>query len=158
MKIRTIIFLLVSHSTVAALGFAIGIYMLPILIEPPAPGEQVINQVASTAKFVTEFKKDLKDSDTLHWGQGKVFISNDHIALKGTLAPGPDYKLYLSPDFVETEADFMRIKSTMVRVADIQTFNNFVIKLPTNIDPTNYSSVIIWCEAFSQFITAARYQ
>jgi len=36
----------------------------------------------------------------------------------GKLVPGPDYKLYLSPEFIETEADFNRLKATMVRVGD----------------------------------------
>ena len=40
----------------------------------------------------------------------------------GKLAPGPDYKLYLSPEFVETEADFKRL----ARVD------------PTNEDALNY--------------------
>ena len=80
------------------------------------------------------------------------------IALAGRLAPGPDYKLYLSPEFVETEADFMRLKATMVRVGDVRTFDNFFVPLPTTIEPANYRAVIVWCESFSQFITAANYR
>jgi hypothetical protein len=76
----------------------------------------------------------------------------------GKLAPGPDYKLYLSPEFVETEADFNRLKSTMARVGDVKTFNNFVIEVPPGIDPSNFTSVIVWCESFAQFITSARYR
>jgi hypothetical protein len=30
--------------------------------------------------------------------------------------------------------------------------------VPAGIDPANYKAVIIWCEAFGQFITAASYQ
>jgi len=32
------------------------------------------------------------------------------------------------------------------------------VPLPTSIDPARYTSVIIWCETFGQFITAARYR
>ena len=75
----------------------------------------------------------------------------------GWQAPGPDYKLYLSPEFVETEADFNRLKSTMVREGDVKTFENFVVKVPLDIDPSKFTSVIVWCEAFGEFITSAKY-
>jgi hypothetical protein len=87
-----------------------------------------------------------------------VAIGRARIALTGRLAPGPDYKLYLSPEFVETEADFARLKSVMVRVGDVRTFDNFVIEVPPSIDVTRYTTVIVWCETFGQFITAARYR
>ena len=79
-------------------------------------------------------------------------------ALTGKLAPGPDYKLYLSPEFVETEADFKRLKPQMVRVADVKTFDSFLVDVPPGVDVARYKAVIIWCETFGQFITAARYQ
>ena len=47
----------------------------------------------------------------------------------GKLAPGPDYKLYLSPEFVETESDFNRLKPQMAIVADVKTFDNFLVKI-----------------------------
>ena len=80
------------------------------------------------------------------------------IAFEGELAPGPDYKLYLAPQFVETEVDFQRLKASMVRVGDVKTFKNFVVAVPESVDPSRYNTVIVWCETFSQFITAAKYQ
>jgi hypothetical protein len=32
------------------------------------------------------------------------------------------------------------------------------VPLPPALDPRDYSTVIVWCESFDQFITAARYQ
>jgi hypothetical protein len=124
------------------------------------------------AQFHGEFRRDLKDSDFLHaargahlkdsdflhWGEGKVSVSRSAIALAGKVAPGPDYKLYLSPEFVETEADFARLKPRMARVGDVRTFENFVVPVPATIDPAAYNTVIVWCESFSQFITAAKYR
>ena len=158
MKIRTVVLLIVTHCAVAGLGFGAGIYVLPILTAPPAPSEEEIKTMSSQARYTARFRKDLKDSDTLHWGEGTVSIGSESIVLMGKLAPGPDYKLYLSPEFVETEADFNRLKSTMVRVGDVKTFDNFIVKVPAGTDPSDYTSVIIWCEAFSQFITSAKYQ
>lgn len=59
---------------------------------------------------------------------------------------------------METEADFKRLKSSMVRVGDVKTFKNFVVPVPESVDPSRYGAVIVWCETFSQFITAAKYK
>jgi hypothetical protein len=114
--------------------------------------------VSSQARYRGQFRRDLEGSDRLHWGEGTVTIGREAIALQGMLAPGPDYKLYLSPEFVETEADFLRLKDRMVRVGDVRTFDNFVVALPEAVDPSAYNSVVVWCESFDQFITAAKYR
>lgn len=158
MNIRRVFMLTVSHIAFAGVGFAAGIYALPILIAPDAPDVQEIDTIAAGAIFNGEFRRDLKDSDSFHWGEGLVSVTNDAISHRGKLAPGPDYKLYLSPDFVETEADFNRLKTTMVRIGDIETFDSFVVPVPATIDITQYSTVVVWCETFGQFITAAEYQ
>jgi hypothetical protein len=105
-----------------------------------------------------EFRRDLKDSDLFHWGEGTVSVCPTHIALAGKLAPGPDYKLYLSPEFVETEADFARLKPRMQRVGDVRTFDTFVVPVPPGVDVSRHNTVIVWCETFGQFISAARYR
>ncbi len=158
MSKRTVIVLVASHALVALAGFAAGIYALPILIAPPAPTASEIAATAKEAAFKGQFRRDLKDSDALHWGEGEVSVGARHVSLMGRLAPGPDYKLYLSPEFVETEADFARLKPRMVRVGDVKTFENFVVAVPPGVDPAKFSAVIVWCETFSQFITAAKYR
>lgn len=150
--------LLVSHAMALALGFALGIYALPILTAPKAPTSAEAAAAASGATFTGQFRRDLKDSDLLHWGEGTVSVGPRSIVLVGKLAPGPDYKLYLSPEFVETEADFMRLKPRMVRVGDVRTFENFVVPVPESVDVSTYDTVIVWCESFSQFISAAKYR
>lgn len=158
MKIRTVVLLIATHCAVGVLGFGIGIYALPILTAPSAPTEAAIQEVSSEASYTGQFRRDLKDSDALHWGEGSISVGPKYITLMGRLSPGPDYKLYLSPEFVETEADFNRLKSAMVRVGDVKTFENFVVEVPPDIDPSKFTSVIVWCEAFGEFITSARYQ
>ena len=155
---RRLILLLISHALAAAVGFAVGIYTLPILTAPQAPSVTDLTSQAAQAVYTGQFRRDLKDSDLLHWGEGTVSVGPKSITFVGKLAPGPDYKLYLSPEFVETEADFNRLKERMVRVGDVKTFENFLVSLPESIDPARYNTVIIWCESFSQFITAASYR
>ncbi|HVK32712.1 MAG TPA: DM13 domain-containing protein [Burkholderiaceae bacterium] len=147
-----------SHLFVALLGFALGIYLLPILTAPDAPSTAEVQTLSQGATFTGQFRRDLKDSDPLHWGEGTVSVGPKAITLVGRLAPGPDYKLYLSPEFVETEADFERLKPTMRRVGDVKTFENFAVALPEGVDPARYTTVIVWCESFGQFISAARYR
>ena len=158
MKTRTVAFLFATHCAVGVAGFGAGIYALPILTAPPAPSEAKIKAMSSQAEYTGQFRKDLKDSDALHWGEGTVSVSSKFITLMGKLAPGPDYKLYLSPEFVETEADFNQLKTNMVRIGDVKTFNNFIVEVPPTINPSNFNSVIVWCESFGQFITSAKYR
>jgi hypothetical protein len=150
--------LLVSHLMALGAGFALGVYFLPLLIAPAAPTSAEVARHTGGALFKGQFRRDLKDSDLLHWGEGTVHVSAASIVLDGELAPGPDYKLYLSPEFVETEEAFLRLKDKMVRVGDVKTFRNFVVAVPPGVDPQGYDTVIVWCETFSQFITAARYR
>ena len=105
-----------------------------------------------------EFTRDLDGSDFLHWGEGRVSIGRQYISLHGRLAPGPDYKLYLSPAFVENENGFNRLKQDMVQVGDIRTFSNFIVPVPGHIDPGTYNTAVVWCESFGEFITAAQYK
>ncbi|WP_375748918.1 DM13 domain-containing protein [Vibrio sp. HN007] len=158
MRKSTIGILLATHLAVGGLGFGLGIYALPILIAPPAPSESEVQMASSKAQYSAVFQKDLKDSDSFHWGEGTVSVGTESISFMGELAPGPDYKLYLSPEFVETEDDFNRLKASMVRVGEVKTFENFVVDVPGDVNPEDFNSVIVWCETFGEFITAAKYK
>lgn len=150
--------LLASHLLTAAMGFGAGIYALPILTAPSGPDASVVAAHAANARFKGQFRRELKDSDALHWGDGTVLVSAKAIGFTGALAPGPDYKLYLSPEFVETEADFNRWKPSMVRVGDVKSFDGFLVPVPAGVDVSRFNTVVVWCETFGQFITAAKYR
>lgn len=147
-----------THALAVGGGFALGVYLLPILTAPESPGLEVVRSTADTAQFKGMFRRDLVGSDAFHWGEGTLFIGPDNIAFEGRLAPGPDYRLYLSPKFVETEADFELLKSDMVQVGLVRTFENFMVAVPESLDPGEFNTAIVWCESFGQFITAATYQ
>jgi hypothetical protein len=148
----------VSHLLAVGLGFAIGIYALPILTAPEAPTLAEVESLVGDVEYRGQFRKDLEGSDLLHWGEGEVSVSSTAIALKGEVSPGPNYKLYLTPEFVETEEDFTRVRDRSVQLGDVKTFKNFVVGVPELVDLTQYNSVVVWCEAFSEFITAAKYR
>ena len=152
------ILLLLTHPMCLAMGFALGIYALPILIQPASPTMQQVQSITTQAIYTGSFQKDRKDSDFLHWGEGSLSISDNQVAFVGELAPGPDYKLYFSPTFVETEADFAANKDQMVQVGDVKSFDRFTVSLPEGFDASQYNTVIVWCETFGEFITSARYK
>jgi hypothetical protein len=153
-----VLVLAATHALAIAAGFAAGVYFLPILIAPPAPSAADVKAASGAAQYTAEFRRDLKGSDLLHWGEGKVSISAKAVALSGRVAPGPDYKLYLSPEFVDTREGFLRVKAQSLRAGDIKTFENFIVQLPDAVDLGRFNTVVVWCETFSMFISAARYR
>jgi hypothetical protein len=150
--------LLVTHLLTLAAGFALGVYMLPILTAPPSPDRAALQQASQGAMFKTRFVRDLKGSDFFHWGEGEVRISANRIAFEGKLAPGPDYKLYLSKDYVDTRDGFLAVKKQAVRLGDVKTFDRFIVDVPPGVDVGAYTTVVVWCEAFGMFISAGRYR
>ena len=85
-------------------------------------------------------------------------LTASQIVHEGRLAPGPDYKIYLVDQFVEHEEEFLPVKAQALLVGDVKTFDGFIVDAPDGIDLARYNTVVIWCEAFAEFITAARYR
>lgn len=152
------IILLGTHGIALAIGFALGIYLLPILIAPPSVDRAMLESSAENALFDAEFTKDLAGSDFLHWGTGKVAVSATKIVHMGELAPGPDYIVYLVPEFVEDEAGFNAIKEQSAAIGGVKTFDGFILDIPQGVDVGAYNTVLVWCETFGEFITAAKYR
>lgn len=74
------------------------------------------------------------------------------------MAPGPNYKLYLVGEFVDTKEGFLKLKDQAARIGDIKTFNGFILDVPQGVDVTAYNTAVVWCEAFEMFISAAKYR
>lgn len=152
------IILAATHGIVLVLGFALGIYLLPIITAPAGPDKAMLEQTAQAALYKAEFQRDLKGSDFLHWGEGTVSVSASSIAHQGRLAPGPDYKLYLVPDFIEDEEQFLAVRDTAQIIGDIKTFDGFLLDVPPEVDIESFTTVLVWCETFGEFISAAKYR
>ena len=155
---KKIILLISSYIIVFVLGFGLGIYLLPILTSPKSVNIDKIIKLEKNTLYKTVFVRDLKGSDLFHWGEADVSVSKNEIIVNGSIAPGPDYKLYLTKEFVEQEEEFLSIKDKSRYVAEVKTFKNFVITVPEDIDINDYNTIVIWCESFSEFITAAKYK
>ena len=150
------LFAIFTHGIALAIGFAAGVYFLPILTAPPAPDAAKLEEMAASALYTAELTRDLRGSDFVHWGEGTVSVSATEVTHQGKLAPGPDYKLYLTQGLVDHEDTFDRAKA--VQIGDVKSFSGFIVTVPDGVDVESYDSVLVWCEAFGEFITAASYK
>ncbi|MDH1662378.1 MULTISPECIES: DM13 domain-containing protein [Stenotrophomonas] len=155
---RRILILLATHLLTLGLGFGLGVYLLPILIAPDDPPVAQVQAAMDEAPYRTTFRRDLKGSDAVHWAEGKISVSSGQVAFDGKMGPGPDYKVYLVRDFVDNKADFLKIKAQAQRIGEVKTFNRFLVDVPANVDVDDYTTVVVWCERFSQFISAGQYR
>ena len=155
---RKLIIRTITHVIALVIGFALGVYFLPILTAPDSPNAASLAQQAQGAEFTGQFDRELKGSDFLHWGEGRVSVSASRIVHEGALSPGPDYKLYLAPDFVTDEAEFLALKDKSARIGDVKTFEGLILDVPEGVNVSDYTTVVVWCEAFGEFISAAKYR
>ena len=147
-----------THGAALLIGFGLGVYLLPILTAPQSPDEATLEEMAKKALYRAELTRDRRGSDLFHWGEGRMSLSKSEIVHEGRLAPGPDYKLYLVREFVEHEDEFLPLKDKAQLVGDVKTFNGFLLDIPAGVDIEQYTTVLVWCEAFSEFITSAQYR
>jgi hypothetical protein len=139
-----------------AVGFGLGVYFLPILSAGPNLDQGAVQALAISAERRGRFVRDLPKSEALHWGDCTIMMNANKIWLDGTISPGPDYRLCLAPEFVDDGAGFLAIKAESRQIGAVKTFENFALELTSAIDLDEYDALVIWCEAFKQFITAAR--
>jgi len=138
------------------IGFGLGVYFLPILTAEDGLDRTALAQLEASAERSGVFSRDLAGSDAFHWGEGTVRINRERVWLEGRIAPGPDYRLYLMPEFVEDEDSFLAIKSQAVDIGPVKAVENFILPVPGDVGASAFPALIIWCEAFGEFITAAR--
>ncbi len=65
--------------------------------------------------------------------------------------------VYLTNEFVEDEAEFEAIKASAQLIGPVKTFGGFLLSVPESVDVSKYSTIVVWCESFGEFITAAKY-
>ena len=147
---------LITHAIALAIGFGAGVYFLPILTAPPSPDSAKLEEMAASALYTAELTRDLRGSDFVHWGEGTISVSATEVTHQGKLAPGPDYKLYLTKGLVDHEDGFDR--ATAVQIGDVKSFGGFIVTVPDGVNVDDYDSILVWCEAFGEFITAASYR
>ena len=141
-------------------GFALGVYTLPIIVEWLGSKQDTSTvQVFAETDPTGQFDRNSPGSDPLHWGEGRLRISSGNLVFEEDvkLAPGPDYRIYMTKRFVDNRDDFKRIKSGAVEIAKLKTFSGpLSFELPPDLNTDEYDNVVVWCEAFSMYIASAR--
>ena len=99
-----VIFGIVKFCAGLVIGFGLGVYFLPILIAEKGLDKASITALSDSALRRGTFALDLPGSDGPHWGDGVTMVNADRIWLDGKVAPGPDYRLYLTLKYVENGA------------------------------------------------------
>ena len=152
---RIILFGTAKFAAGLVIGFALCVYFMPILTEEKELDTVARAQLEASAERSGTCTRDLPGSDAFHWGAGTVWASDTRIWLEGKISPGPDFLLYLTPLLATDEASFLKIKDQSVQVGEVKAFSNFSLDLSPGITVGDYPTVLIWCEAFGEFINAA---
>ena len=154
-----ILFGLIKFCAGLIIGFGLGVYFLPIIIAEKGLSEAELTALSAAADSQKVWRgvytRDLPASDAFHWGEGRIHLTKDRVWLDGAVSPGPDYRLYLTKDIVRTKEGFETARASAVQTGPIKAFENFSLNTPDSIDISDYGAVLIWCETFSAFITAA---
>ena len=103
---RRWVILIATHLAMLAMGFAGGVYTLPILTAP-RPRTRRPCGPSQPRRSTQGVWPAISKAATCFTGEGEIRVSRDRIAHIGRLAPGPDYKLYLAPRFVDTKEAFL---------------------------------------------------
>ncbi len=156
MWIMAIVFLAAGFG----LGAGAGVYFLPVYIDWSSEKQQAASITPAAKTDPTgQFDRNSPGSDPLHWGEGTVRVSGGKLIFEQDvkLAPGPDYRIYLSRRFADTKDGFARIKQDAVEVAKLKTFSGpLEFVLPEGLSADEFDNVVVWCETFSMYIASAR--
>ena len=127
---HVLLFGVVKFCAGLVIGFGLGVYFLPILTAEKGLDTAAIEALSQSALRQGTFIRDLPRSDGLHWGEGVIMANADRIWLDGEISPGPDYRLYLIPKYVETGAEFLQIKAESTQIGPVKAFENFCARYP----------------------------
>ncbi|WP_058973742.1 DM13 domain-containing protein [Type-D symbiont of Plautia stali] len=150
--------LLASHLMLLGVGFGTGVYILPVLTAEKNSTKEEVNSVKNDARYTGVFNKNQEGSNAVHWAEGQLYINDTDIAFEGSIAPGPDYKIYLTKVQANDRESFLHIKEDSLYIGDLKNFGDFKKSLPNGVNIDGYTTVQIWCERFEQFIASASFK
>jgi hypothetical protein len=142
---HVLLFGVVKFCAGLVIGFGLGVYFLPILTAEKGLDTVAIEALSQSALRQGTFVPDSTRSDGLHRGDGVIMANADQIWLDGEISPGPDYRLYLTPKYVETGTEFPQIKADSTQIGPIKAFENFALDIPADVEASNFPAVLIWC-------------
>jgi len=153
---RGILIFLIGGLFGTAFGVALGFFFFPYVFPPPPAAEQ-LSEGDRTALLSTGTFIHANPSDPVHWGKGKVSVYERAVFLEPNfeVGPGPKYHVYLVPKATVRKEDDVKA-AAFVDLGRLRAFQGSQrYPIPAGVDLKNYSSVVIWCEAFGVLISPA---
>jgi hypothetical protein len=137
-------------------GIAVGFYIFPFVF-PPAEATETLAAEEVAATVATGTFIHANPSDPVHYGRGRVRVTEQSVFLESDfeVGPGPAYRVYLvAADGVRTASDVT--ESEHISLGTLRSFKGGQrYAIPAGTDLSRYKSVVIWCEQFSVLISPA---
>lgn len=153
---RGFIIFLIGGVFGTAFGVTLGFFFFPFVFPPP-PAAETLAEIERLPLVATGTFIHANPSDPVHWGKGKVSIYERVVFLEPDfeVGPGPAFHVYLVPRVpIRTSSDLKGVKQ--VDLGGLRAFKGSQrYGIPAGVDPKDYPSVIIWCEAFGVLISPA---
>src|SRR5262247_1070453 len=157
--LRDIVVFLFGGLAGTAFGIALGFFIFPYVFPPP-PATETLTEADRSRLVATGTFIHANPSDPVHYGKGKVSVYERTVFLESDfeVGPGPAFHVYLVPKAsIRSAADLSGVKH--VDLGGLRAFKGSQrYAIPVGVDLKDYSSVIIWCEAFSVLISPADLQ
>ena len=140
-----------------AAGFAVGIFVYPYIFLADIVATETAPDAKAQRPLASGMFIHAEPSDPVHYGKGSVTVFADtvHLGADFEVGPGPKYHVYLVPTAkVASSADVKG--EAFVDLGRLRAFKgsqNFAI--PAAVNPADFKSVVIWCEAFGVLISPA---
>ena len=104
-----------------SIGFGLGVYFLPIFTTEKGPDIASIAALSLRrcfAAFLSGICRGQLDCFEV------IMLNADRISLDGKVAPRPDYRLYLTPKYVETGCGIQTITAQSLQIGPIKAFES----------------------------------
>jgi len=154
--LRGILIFLAGALLGTAFGVGLGFFLFPFFFPPP-PASERLTETERSALVATGTFVHANPSDPIHWGGGKVSVSQRTVFLEQDfeVGPGPAFHVYLVPKpTIRSSGDLG--DAMFVDLGALRAFKGSQrYDIPAGLTLKNYPSVIIWCERFSVLISPA---
>jgi hypothetical protein len=153
---RAVMIFLLGGVVGTGFGVALGFFLFPFVFPPP-PGMESLSESERTRLVADGTFIHANPSDPIHWGKGKVSVTEGTLFLETDfeVGPGPAFHVYLVPKAtIRANGDMDGVM--YVDLGRLKAFKGSQrYAIPAGVNLKDYPSVIVWCERFGVLISPA---
>ena len=154
--LRILTILVIGGVIGAGVGFTGGIFVYPYIFLDDVVANETLDttnrQAVADGTFI-----HANPSDPVHYGKGQVTVFPDLVRIENgfEVGPGPKYHVYLvKKKDIKSSGDVKGAEfKDLGRLRAFRGSQNY--QIPGGVNPRDYASVVIWCEAFGALISPA---